>query len=178
MALKSQTAIGSTSSSLWTWKMEVYEDSINEDNLTSSVTVISYLGRASGTSTQSFGGQAYFKITCNGEPREYNPNINYGDYNVAGGGWQEVQRETFTVLHNEDGTKSIDIYSSLSTSSFNPNSASAELKGFELTTIEVGTIKVAVDGEYKKGTPYIGLDGEWKKGKAYIGIDGAWKKGA
>ena len=131
MALQTKTITGSTSSSNWTWKMDVIENSTNTNNNTSSVTINTYLGRASSSSY--FGGNANCKIVCNGETRSINKNFSYPT-NVSGGGWVLAQSETFTVGHNADGSKSIGVSSALSTSDFTPNSASASGE-MSLTTI-------------------------------------------
>lgn len=131
MAIQTKTIYGSTSSSEWTWKMEIIENSYSIENNTSSVTVKSYLGR---TRSQSyFGGSASVNITCNGEPRSTSKTFPYPTY-INGGGWILVQSETFTVKHNDDGKKDISASSSLSTRDFNPNSASAS-GSMPLTTI-------------------------------------------
>ena len=122
MALQSKTITGSTNNSNWTWKMEVIENSTNTSANTSSVTVNSYLGRASSASY--FGGNASVNITCNGTSRSASKTFTYPT-NVSGGGWVLVQSETFTITHNSDGSKDISISSSMSTGDFTPSSASA-----------------------------------------------------
>ncbi len=131
MAIQTKTIYGSTSSSQWTWKMEIIENSYSIENNTSSVIVKSYLGRASSQSY--FGGTASLNITCNGESRGTSKTFPYPTY-VNGGAWLLVQEETFTVGHNDDGSKTISVSSSLSTGDFNPNSASAS-GDMQLTTI-------------------------------------------
>lgn len=122
MAIQTKTITGSTSSPQWTWKMEIIENSYSIENNNSSVTVNSYLGRASSQSY--FGGSANVNITCNGTSRNTSKTFSYPTY-VNGGGWVLVQSETFTISHNDDGKKTITVSSSLSTGDFNPNSASA-----------------------------------------------------
>lgn len=122
MALQSKTVSGSTGNSNWSWKMEIIENSTNIGSNTSSVTVNSYLGRPNSASY--FGGNGTVSINCNGEVRSYNKTFTYPT-NVGAGGWVLIQSETFTVTHNADGSKSIDISSSLSNANFSPNSASA-----------------------------------------------------
>ena len=90
------------------------------------VKVDSYLGRASGQSTQSFGGNASINITCNEESRtNSNASWNYGENWISANGWVNIQSETFEVEHDPDGTKKITISSSLSTNEFSPYSTSA-----------------------------------------------------
>ena len=122
MVLQTKTITGNTSSPNWSWKMDVIENSINIESNTSSVTINSYLGRPSSASY--FGGTANIGITCNRTPRNFQKTFPYPT-NVAAGGWTLIQSETFTVEHNSDGTKEIEVSSTLSTNNFNPNSASA-----------------------------------------------------
>lgn len=129
--IQTKTIPGSTSSSQWTWKMEVIENSYNIEENTSSVTVKSYLGRENSQSY--FGGSASINITCNEEPRDESKSFSYPTY-VNGGGWILIQEEEFTIEHDDDGKKDINVSSSLSTGDFNPNSASAS-GSMSLTTI-------------------------------------------
>ncbi len=131
MALQTKTITGSTNNSNWTWKMEVIENSTNISSNTSSITINSYLGRASSSSY--FGGTATVGINCNGDARSSSKTFPYPT-NVSGGGWVLAQSETFTVQHNEDGSKTINVSSSMSTSDFTPSSSSAS-GSITLTTI-------------------------------------------
>ena len=131
MALQTKTITGSTNNSNWTWKMEVIENSTNTSANTSSITINTYIGRASSSSY--FAGTASLSINCNGEVRTISKTFPYPT-NVSGGGWVFAQGESFTVTHESNGTKSINVSSSLSTTDFTPNSASASGK-MDLTTI-------------------------------------------
>lgn len=132
MALQTKTITGSTSSSNWSWKMEIIENSISIEDNTSSITVKSYLGRP--YSASYFGGDADVNITCNGDSRTTNNKTFSYPTNVAKEGWALIQTETFTVEHNADGKKTISASSKLSNSSFTPSSASASGE-MELTYI-------------------------------------------
>lgn len=131
MAIQTKTIIGSTGNSNWTWKMEIIENSYSIENNTSSITVNSYLGRAS--SQGYFGGTASLNITCNGVSRSTSKPFDYPTY-INGRAWLLVQSETFTVAHNDDGSKTISVSSSLSTGDFSPYNASAS-GSMTLTTI-------------------------------------------
>lgn len=122
MALQIKTINGSTGNSNWSWKMEVIENSTNTSSNTSSITINSYLGRPNSASY--FGGNGNVTINCNGEVRSFNKTFTYPT-NVGAGGWVLMQSESFTVSHNTDGTKTIDVSSSLSNANFSPSSASA-----------------------------------------------------
>ena len=122
MALQSKTITGSTGNSNWSWKMDIIENSTNTSSNTSSVTVNSYLGRPNSASY--FGGNGTVSINCNGEVRSSAKTFSYPT-NVSAGGWVLMQSESFTVTHNADGSKTIDVSSSLSNANFSPTSASA-----------------------------------------------------
>ena len=131
MALQTKTITGSTNNSNWTWKMDVIENSTDINSNTSSVTINTYLGRASSSSY--FGGNATVSINCNGEARSYSKTFSYPT-NVGAGGWVLAQSETFSVKHNDNGTKDINVSSSMSTSDFTPSYSSAS-GNVTLTTI-------------------------------------------
>lgn len=131
---QTKTILGSTSSSFWTWKQvitEIWEDNYITTNK-STIKVQSYIGTAN--SAGQFGGTASINITCNGDSRTTSKTWIYQSFTVPAKGWLLVQEETFEVEHEEDGTKEIDVSSSLSTTNFNPNSCSAS-GSMVLTTI-------------------------------------------
>ena len=74
---QTKTITGTTSSSTWTWK-QVITESWNDDYLTTNKSIIkvqTYMGRASNSSTASFGGTATTKITCDGTTRSKSQNF-------------------------------------------------------------------------------------------------------
>lgn len=115
----------------WLWRMIVTEESYSIENNQSYVKVSTYLGRESSQSY--FGGTASVNITCNGESRSTSKTFSYPTY-VNGGGWILFQEENFTISHNSDGSKSINVESSFSTSDFNPYSGWVA-GGLDLSTI-------------------------------------------
>ena len=139
---QSKTIIGSTSSSSWTWKQvinEYFEEDSSNSNyyITSNKSIVvvqSYIGVASGKSTASFGGSATTNIKCESDNRSKSQSWIYQSFWINPGAWKLIQEEEFTVEHNSDGKKTISVSSGLSTTSFNPNSASAS-GSVELTTI-------------------------------------------
>lgn len=116
------TITGSTSSSLWTYKLEVTEGSYSIENNTSPVTVKAYIGRASSRSY--LGGNWSGSITVAGSTQNMSGTISYPTY-IDGGGWLLLATKTFTVTHNNDGSKVASVSSSFSSSDFTPSSASA-----------------------------------------------------
>ena len=149
---QTKTITGSTSSSTWTWKQVITESWADDylDTNESIVKVQTYIGRASGSSTASFGGTATTKITCDGILRSKTQSWNYQSFWISAGNWKLIQTEEFPVEHEADGTKKITVSSSLSTSDFNPNSASAS-GDITLTTIPRATECPNLDGYIESG---------------------------
>lgn len=126
------TITGSTSSSLWTFKLEVSEDSYSIQNNTSDVTVRLYIGRASSRSY--IGGSWTGSVTVDGSTHNVSGTIPYPTY-IDGGGWYEIASTIYYGIgHNADGTKSIPVSSSTSSSAFTPSWCSAS-GNVTLTTI-------------------------------------------
>lgn len=147
---QTKTIEGSTSSSAWTWK-QVISEYFDDDYITTNKSVVvvqSYIGVPSGKSTASFGGTATTNITCAGDSRSKSQTWIYQSFWISPGSWKLIQEETFTIEHNNDGKKTISVSSSLSTSDFNPNSASAS------GTMELTIIPRA--SEIFCSSPYIG----------------------
>ena len=174
MALQTKEKVGSTSISAWTFKQKVIEKSIAEDNNSSAMTVELFLGRADSTSY--VGGSFSCYVTLEGKKKSFSGTIPYPTY-IDAGKWYSLGKVTFNeVEHNDDGTKTVSIKSTMSSSDFTPSSASVS-DTMTLTPIEIGSVRIAINNEYKRAIPYIGLNGKWEKCKAYIGVNGKWKKG-
>lgn len=127
---------GITASSLWTFKIEATETSVNIVNNISYVRISAHIGRSNSTNPSymdggiitcdvSIAGIGTKTITCDlrGKHVDINP-----------GKWYEIGYVDFDVLHNDDGTKTIDISSSFTRSIGSPASGSANGK-FTLTKI-------------------------------------------
>ena len=120
---------GSTSSANWTFKLEVDEVSTSVENNTSQVRVRGYLGRPSGNGGYGYAGNYNYTVKIDNNSSytrtEYNKYQSEGA--IAGGGWssQALFDVTFTIPHNSDGTKTINVVGSMWTSEFSPSSASA-----------------------------------------------------
>jgi len=172
MALQTKEFIGTTSSSdRWTFKTVVTENSIDEDNETSSITIENFLGRPSNQTSSFFSGN--LKVIYEIEGQEpYDEDKYIASDTIYPGGWYSIGSHTFTVP-NTGATLAIS--GSMSTSNFNPNSASAEGK-ITLTEI-LGKIRVRINNSWKKAVAYIGVSGTWKKCKVYIGKNNTWKPG-
>ena len=122
------TINGSTSSSNWTYKLEVDEISTNVENNTSQVRVRGYLGRPSGNGGYGYSGDYNYIVQIDDSSEHKRSDSRYqSEGAIAGGGWssQALFDETFTIKHNTDGTKTIKVYAEMTTSNFSPSSATA-----------------------------------------------------
>lgn len=129
MALQTKTIQGSASNN-WIFETVVTENSISIANNTSSVTVEHFLSHHWAGSY--LAGTCTITWACNGETREETKYINSGS--LSSYQKYSLGSETFTVEHNNDGKKTIDVSGTLSTTAFNPNSASSS-GSMELTKI-------------------------------------------
>lgn len=50
-------------------------------------------------------------------------------------------------------------------------------ENFVLDQIPRQSIRIRINGDWKRGTPYVRVNGEWKKGTAYARVSGTWKRG-
>lgn len=116
------TIQGSTNNSNWTFKLEVSEGNYDIASNSSPVTVNVYLGRTSSTSY--IGGNWSGNITVDGSNKGISGSIPYPTY-VNGKEYMLLASETFTVYHNDDGSKNASVSASMSSSSFTPSYASA-----------------------------------------------------
>lgn len=129
MALQTKTIQGSASNN-WIFETVVTENSISIANNTSNVTVEHFLSHHWAGSY--LAGTCTITWACNGETREETKYINSGS--LSSYQKYSLGSETFTVKHNSDGKKTIDVSGTLSTTAFNPNSASSS-GSMELTKI-------------------------------------------
>ena len=129
MTLQTKTITGSTSSN-WIFETVVTENSTSIENNTSSVTVEHFLSHHYAGSY--LAGSCTVKWNCNGQEESETKTINSGSLSS----YQKFSlgSRTFTVSHNSDGKKTVSVGGSMSTTQFNPNSASAS-GSIELTTI-------------------------------------------
>ena len=129
MALQTKTITGSTSSN-WIFETIVTENSTSIENNTSSVTVEHFLSHHYAGSY--LAGSCTVNWNCNGQEESETKTINSGSLSS----YQKFSlgSRTFTVRHNSDGKKIVSVGGSMSTTQFNPNSASSS-GSMELTTI-------------------------------------------
>lgn len=113
---------GSTNSNYWTFKTVAVEESINKNNNTSTIKVTNYLGRNSSAGSSYFKGTYTTNYICGNETHKETMYRSSGT--ISAGGWYELGSHTFTISHTEE-PMNINVGGSMSTSDFNPSSASA-----------------------------------------------------
>ena len=106
----------------WTFKIEVSESDLSDKNNTSKVTAKIYMGRKNSASY--FGGNYTYTITINGNKYDGSANAPYPT-NVAKGGWVQMGSHSATVTHDNNGSKSITVSATQSSSAFWPNYCNA-----------------------------------------------------
>ena len=128
MALQTKTYPGSTSdSSRWTWKIEAIEESANVSTKKSKITVKSYIGRPSNQTDSYFQGSANLKFVAGSKTHAETYKAT-SRVNVPAGGWVLIGSHTFDEVDNtgtDTSPTKITVSGSMSTSDFNPNTASA-----------------------------------------------------
>ena len=120
------TINGSTSSSYWTFKLEVVEESTNIENNTSRVSVAAYIGRSSSAgASYMYGANLSCYVHIDGVGQQTINYVNSARVNVAAGAWLHIGTTTFySVPHNDDGTRTISVTASFS-NNISPSSGSA-----------------------------------------------------
>ncbi len=80
------------------------------------------------------------------------------------------------VAHNENGTKTMTVAGSFTTTSdwITGGTLSASIT---LPTIPRGIMRANVNGTWKSCTAYVNVSGAWKQALAYVNVNGTWKQG-
>ena len=116
------TINGSTSSQYWSFKLEVTETGTSIVNNTSTLVVEAFIGRPYDSSYMA-GASISCPISVTGTSQQVLQY--YTDYvSVPGGGWISIGSKTFTVPHDADGNKTVNISASF-TNDVSPSSGSA-----------------------------------------------------
>jgi hypothetical protein len=120
------TINGSTNTSVWSFKLEVVENSTSVANNSSKVTVTAYIGRPSSAgASYLYGASISCPVSVTGVTAKTISYSNSGQVNVAAGGWVSIGSVVFdSVPHNADGTKTVTV-SATFTSNISPASGSA-----------------------------------------------------
>lgn len=134
MAYVTKTINGTTSSSsLWTFKVVVTETAIDTTNKTSTVKLEAFLGRKSGVGSSYFAGTYKLNLSINNDTYKYSESL-YKNATVSDGGYVSLGSATFVVTQTTTPL-TVTVNSSMSTSSFNPNSASISATSVTLTKL-------------------------------------------
>ena len=120
------TINGSTNTSLWSFKLEVVENSTSVANNSSKVTVTAYIGRpSSAEGSYLYGANISCSVSVTGVSAKTITYSNSGQVNIASGGWMSLGSVVFdSVPHSADGTKTVTVSANF-TSNISPASGSA-----------------------------------------------------
>ena len=92
--------------------------------------------------------------------------------------WQNFGERTFDVYYDDDGN-----YNVTKEGSFTTNLTGGRVKSgnasvyVSLPPISRQTLRIRINNEWKRATPYVRVNNEWKKAKAYVRVNNEWKKG-
>lgn len=80
---------------------------------------------------------------------------------------------------DENGNLTLQITFHKDSMSFSSGTWSAfnSTENYVLDQIPRQSVRLRVNNEWKRGTPYIRVNGEWKRGTAYIRANNDWKRG-
>lgn len=150
------TINGSTSSSLWSFKLEVVENSTSIANNASKLTVTAYIGRPSSAGgSYLYGANISCPVSVTGVTAKTITYSNAGQVNIAAGGWLSLGSVTFdSVPHDADGSKTVTVSASF-TSDIAPANGSAS-GSVKLTNIaRASTFTIDKTTIYANGTDKI-----------------------
>ena len=120
---KTSNITGSTSDNAkWTFKTVATETKIDTVNKTSTVTIANYIGRPSSNKSSYFAGNLTINYKCGDQT--FSETVYRNSGTISSGGWYKLGSHTFTIEHTTE-PMNINVGGSMSTSEFNPNSASA-----------------------------------------------------
>lgn len=117
------TINGSTNSSLWSYRADVYEINTSIENNNSVVRVDVWLGRLQSRSYVGGTWSGYISInpgTSEQLRKDISGGIPYPTY-IDAGGWIHLATVDFTVPHNPDGSKTIRVLSEITQTQFTPS---------------------------------------------------------
>ena len=152
-------------------------NSQDENNLTSEV---SYQSRLYYNGNSYIIAQGQTKVVTSGTGAT-TATTSWQNFEGGGSGYYYsgetvVKTITGTVTHDEDGTASITT-SAVFTSAGSWGWEGTASGSANLPVIETSTLRLGVNGSWKKATPYLAVNGQWVKCKAYTRVNNSWKKG-
>lgn len=150
------TIIGSTNTSVWSFKLEVVENSTSIANNSSKVTVTAYIGRPSSAgASYLYGASISCPVSITGASTKTITYNNANQVDVAAGGWLNIGSVVFdNVPHDADGVKTVTVSASF-TNNISPASGSAS-GTVKLTNIpRASTFTIDKTSIYANGTDKI-----------------------
>ena len=85
---------------------------------------------------------------------------------------------SYTITHNDDGTKSISLGASFSMPGIPQLTGGSVYTTFSLPTIPRGRMRVNVGGTWRSGQAYVNVNGVWKQSTGvFMNVGGYWKRG-
>lgn len=195
---------GSTNNSLWGYRIYV-EETVDDENNRSTVKVCSQFGRL-GSDSYMNNAYVYEDIYINGTKQTSRTTyLNRGtsshqtfyknawDYTRTNNSTSNylptgpVAYSTYTINHDQDGTKTITIRVS-TTTDVTPSSASVSTTTIQLTPIPRNPLiyfKMYDEGQepeeatWRRANAFVKVGNVWKKAKnIFVKIGGTWKKTA
>lgn len=161
----------------WTYELVVTETAVNTEANTSTLSVTAYIYRTS----QYIQNLHYTtKVTISGTQKTIGNNVNVNHTFSSSSPRVNIGSGTFTVEHNEDGSKSAAISVSYDNTdnAGSPGDASGGTWYLTLTKINRNPlIYLKREGSYTTGKAYVKAGGAWKKAsKVFVKVNGTWKE--
>lgn len=156
----------------YTWQLRLdYTTTQNEESNSSTIACDLWVKPGSSGGYNLNSNSAYYVI-C-GEKK-------YKTYDFDSTAWVKLGSRTFTVEHEEDGTKSYTLSASWvsnlsSASNYTPASISLS-ETVELPQINRGTVWVKKDGTWHRAVPWVNVNGTWNRAVPFVKKDGTWHR--
>lgn len=150
------TIIGSTNTSVWSFKLEAVENSTSIENNGSKMTVTAFIGRpASAGASYLYGASISCPVSVTGAGTKTITYNNANQVDVAAGGWLNIGSVVFdNVPHDANGAKTVTVSASF-TNNISPSSGSAS-GSVKLTDISrASTFTIDKTSIYANGTDKI-----------------------
>lgn len=96
-------------------------------------------------------------------------------YNTSGASFYLSNSSKNTIYNQAGNATSINLEAVIET--WNGSTKIGESSKKTLSVAINRTIRVKVNGAWKRGVPYVKINGTWKRGIPYIKVNGTWKRG-
>lgn len=165
------------SSGNWTYELVVTETAVNTAANTSTLAVTANIYRTS----QYIQNLHYTtRVTISGITQTIGNNVNVNHTFTSSSPRVQIGSGTFTIPHNEDGSKSAAISVSYDNvdGAGSPSDASGGTWYLTLTKINRNPLAfLKVGGSWIEGKVYVKINGTWKKAsKIFAKANSAWKE--